>query len=217
MGNAYLTGSTASTNFPTVNPRQPANAGDYDAFVTKFNVAGSTLLYSTYHGGAGSDAASGIAVDSLGYAYTTGNTASTNFPTVDPLYPAYGGGTFDAFITKDQYLFPRVKITMSGTDYVDGQAVTATEFLFENPNAGQATVELAVWLEFSGLEPISIIKLGADGSFILPGNFSQELGPLTLFTVTSSLTRGRYAFNSRIADPVTNKFLSEDLNPFYIR
>src|SRR3989454_180590 len=50
-GNAYVTGITSSTNFPTVNPVQPANAGGSDAFVSKLNPAGSALVYSTYLGG----------------------------------------------------------------------------------------------------------------------------------------------------------------------
>ena len=54
-GNAYVTGVTASTNFPTLNAYQSAYGGNGDAFVTKFNASGSALLYSTYLGGSGSD------------------------------------------------------------------------------------------------------------------------------------------------------------------
>ena len=54
-GNAYVTGSTESTNFPTANPLQASNGGSSDAFVTKINAAGSALVYSTYLGGSGSD------------------------------------------------------------------------------------------------------------------------------------------------------------------
>ena len=71
-GNAYVTGSTCSTDFPTMNPLQPANGGGDDAFVTKLNPTGSALVYSTYLGGSGSDVGNGIAVDSSGNAYVTG-------------------------------------------------------------------------------------------------------------------------------------------------
>ena len=98
-GDAYVTGSTTSTNFPTMNPLQPANGGGYDAFVIKLNSTGSALVYSTYLGGSGSDSGTGIAVDSAGNAYVTGGTSSTNFPTFDPLQPANGGGG-DAFVSK---------------------------------------------------------------------------------------------------------------------
>ena len=50
-GNAYVTGITLSTNFPTANPFQATLAGSYDAFVTKLNAAGNALVYSTYLGG----------------------------------------------------------------------------------------------------------------------------------------------------------------------
>ena len=99
-GNAYITGTTSSTDFPTMNPLQPAYGGGlYDAFVAKLNPAGSALVYSTYLGGSGGDYGSGIAVDSSGTAYVTGQTYSTDFPTMNPLQPAYGGGG-DAFVAK---------------------------------------------------------------------------------------------------------------------
>ncbi len=98
-GNAYVTGFTNSANFPTKNPFQAALGGARDAFVAKLNAAGSALVYSTYVGGSGEDFGNGIAVDSSGNAYATGNTASTNFPTKNPLQAASGGGT-DAFVAK---------------------------------------------------------------------------------------------------------------------
>jgi hypothetical protein len=100
-GDAYVTGFTASTDFPTMNPLQPTFGGGYsDAFVTELNPAGSALVYSTYLGGSGNDYGQGIAVDSAGNAYVTGQTASTNFPTMNPLQPTYGGGQDDAFMSK---------------------------------------------------------------------------------------------------------------------
>ncbi len=89
-GNAYVTGYTASTNFPTVNPLQSTLlCGGIDScwepFVAKLNAAGSALVYSTYLGGSNGGQAYGIAVDSSGNAYVTGYTASTDFPTVNPI------------------------------------------------------------------------------------------------------------------------------------
>ena len=54
-GNAYVTGYTASTDFPTANPLQPVFSGSGDAFVTKLNASGTALVYSTYLGGGGVD------------------------------------------------------------------------------------------------------------------------------------------------------------------
>jgi hypothetical protein len=99
-GNAYVTGRTASTNFPTMNPLQPTyGGGTYDTFVAELNPTGSALVYSTYLGGSGDDGAYSIAVDSSGNAYVTGRTASTNFPTMNPLQPIFGG-IYDAFVAE---------------------------------------------------------------------------------------------------------------------
>ncbi len=105
-GNAYVTGQTNSTAFPGVaisdGSIQPHIGGGYDAFVTKINSAGSAILYSTFLGGAGDDVGTAIAVDAAGNAYVTGVTGSTTFPGVtgSSMQPAYGGGPFDAFVTK---------------------------------------------------------------------------------------------------------------------
>jgi len=104
-GDVYVTGQTASTTFPGVDGSalQSANGGgSHDAFVTKVNPAGTAILYSTFLGGSGNDGGLGIAVDSAGSAYVTGNTDSTAFPGVNggSLQPATGGGSSDGFVTK---------------------------------------------------------------------------------------------------------------------
>jgi hypothetical protein len=99
FGNAYVTGYTQSTNFPTVNPIQSGNTGNGDAFVAEVNPQATELIYSTYLGGSSADSGQGIAVDLGGNAYVVGYTYSANFPT----YNAYQGknaGGVDAFITK---------------------------------------------------------------------------------------------------------------------
>src|SRR5205814_8754446 len=82
-GNAYVTGGTGSTDFPTtIGAFQTTKGGGFrDAFVTKLNPTGSALVYSTYLGGSGDDYGYGIALDALGNAYVTGGTGSTDFPT----------------------------------------------------------------------------------------------------------------------------------------
>ncbi len=99
-GNAYIIGHTGSTNFPTTNPLQPANAGSNDVFVAKVNPAGSALVYSTYLGGSSDDDGVGIAVDSTGNAYVTGFTASTDFPMMNPLQSNPSVNGYDAFVAK---------------------------------------------------------------------------------------------------------------------
>jgi hypothetical protein len=104
-GNAYITGETASSNastvpFPLLSPLQPVFGGlPFDAFVTKLNPAGA-LVYSTYLGGNLSDVGASIAVDGSGNAYVTGQTSSSNFPPASPTQPAFGGGTFDGFVSE---------------------------------------------------------------------------------------------------------------------
>ncbi|TAN21797.1 MAG: DUF1573 domain-containing protein [Acidobacteria bacterium] len=100
-GAAYVTGFTNSTNFPTtaaVPPIQAANAGGYDAFVTKFAVGGAKLDYSTYLGGTGDDKAAAIAVDPQGEAFITGTTSSTDFPVSATAPQKTMAGKTDAFV-----------------------------------------------------------------------------------------------------------------------
>jgi hypothetical protein len=97
-GNAYVTGSTSSMDFPTVFPVEVLNSGSH-IFITKLNSAGSALVYSSYLGGSGFETGAGVAVDANGNAYVTGNTSSSNFPTVNPLQTSLRGFT-DAFVSK---------------------------------------------------------------------------------------------------------------------
>lgn len=100
-GNAYVTGTTTSTNFPTASAFQSTIGSTFtgDAFAAKFGTNGA-LAYSTYLGGNVSDVGYAIAVDSSGNAYITGLTGSSNFPTLNPIQPSNGGSTGDAFVTK---------------------------------------------------------------------------------------------------------------------
>jgi hypothetical protein len=104
-GNAYVTGSTSSTNFPVASATQASLAGGSgtDAFVSEINPAGSQLVFSTYLGGTGTEdnlGLGGIAVDSTGaFIYVTGNTSSSNFPLTSAEQQTSGGGV-DAFVVK---------------------------------------------------------------------------------------------------------------------
>ncbi len=108
-GDAYVTGSTQSTNFPvTAGAFQTIfGGGAENAFVTKLNPTGSALVYSTYLGGSGhlnGDRGYGIAIDASGDAYVTGYTCSTNFPVTagafQTTYGNVGGGLVNAFVTE---------------------------------------------------------------------------------------------------------------------
>jgi len=131
-GDAYVTGSTDSLDFPALNAFQSSNAGGTDAFVTKLDPAGA-LSYSTYLGGTSTDVGQGIAVDAAGSAYLTGSTLSVDFPTQNALQAASGGG-YDAFVTK---------LSPSGTSlvystYLGGSADENNPFLTNVNTAGIA-------------------------------------------------------------------------------
>ena len=132
-GNAYVTGSTGSVNFPTTpGAFQPVHGSYYwflwltlhpdpnlcpnpntclpaDAFITKLNPAGSALVYSTYLGGKDSDGGSSIAIDAEGNVHVTGGTASLNFPTtVDAFQHMLPGCCGSAFVAKINPSYPGV-------------------------------------------------------------------------------------------------------------
>jgi uncharacterized protein (TIGR03437 family) len=99
QGNAYVTGSAGSIDFPVKNPIQATQGGSGDAFLAKLNAAGSALIYSTYLGGNGIDAGSAVALDAAANAYVVGSTFSTNFPVKSALQAARGAQE-DAFVAK---------------------------------------------------------------------------------------------------------------------
>jgi len=170
-GNAYITGSSASTNFPTKTPLQAANAGNTDVFVAKLNNGGSALVYATYIGGAGDEQANGILVDSTGSAHVVGLTDSTDFPVQNAVYGASAGGT-DAFVLKlaangsalsySTYLGgsgvdigTSVAVDAAGNTYVSG-STASTDFATTSPL--QAT-------NGGGFDAFAA-KLTADGSAV---------------------------------------------------
>ncbi|WP_457600085.1 SBBP repeat-containing protein, partial [Hydrogenivirga sp.] len=116
-GNVYVTGETLSTNFPTQNPIYASGGGSYDAFVVKIDTTqsgGNSLLFSTYLGGSDQDFGYGIAVDSIGSVYVTGETQSTDFPTKDPYQPSMAGFN-DAFIAKISEPMSTLTVNKPGT------------------------------------------------------------------------------------------------------
>jgi len=102
--NAYVTGITISSDFPTTTgafqTTEPSTTGD-NGFVAAIKADGSAKIYSTYLGGSGTNDALAIAVDSAGEAYVTGDTNSSNFPVLNATQATLKGAT-DVFITKLQ-------------------------------------------------------------------------------------------------------------------
>ena len=176
-GQAYVTGSTASTNFPLLLPVRTTLGGAKTAFVLKLNATGNQLLYSTYLGGNNYDLGTAIAVDAAGGAYVAGDTLSTNFPVLGGFQAASGGGT-DVFVSKltpagalsySTYLGGAanehaggIAVDASGAAYVAG-GTTSTNF----PLAG------AIQATNHGAQDAFVTKLSANGAAL---SYSTYLG-----------------------------------------
>ncbi len=178
-GAAYVTGETGSSDFPLMNPIQGTLLGYNDAFITKLSPTGTAILYSTYLGGSGDDVGYGIAVDSSGTAYVTGRTHSIDFPLMNPIQGAFGGGFTDAFVTRvnpvgslllySTYLGGLdideafgIAVDNAGTAYVTGRT-DSIDFPLMNPIQGA----------LSGFKGAFIAKLNLTGTAIL---YSTYLG-----------------------------------------
>ncbi len=171
-GDAYVTGSTSSANFPTVHPFQAslrATPPSGNAFVAKLNAAGSALVYSTYLGGSKGDAGQAIVVDSAGDAYVAGATFSHDFPTQKPLQPnlneavtafATELGSTGQTLVYSTYLGGSshdaaygIALGPSGNAYVTGYT-DSTDFPTKNPSQGAN----------AGLEDVFVTELSSQAS-----------------------------------------------------
>jgi hypothetical protein len=102
--NVYISGATNSSSFAGVNgtSMQPSLNGSSDAFLTKINAAGTSIVWSTYIGGSGTESGYGCAVDTNGNVYHTGRTDSTDYPgmAAGAIDSTHNGGDGDAYIVK---------------------------------------------------------------------------------------------------------------------
>ncbi len=181
LGSAYVTGSTSSASFPTLNPL-PGFSGLYyvDAFVTKFSPDGRTVLYSTYLGGIeGDDSGFGIAVDDQGNAYVTGTAGAIDFPvTPGAFQPALTGES--AFVTKlapeGNALAYSTFLGGSGSDSGNAIAVDAagSAYVTGSTDSGDfPTSPGALQPALAGDRDAFVAKLDAAGSALL---YSTYLG-----------------------------------------
>ncbi|MHB8654557.1 MAG: beta strand repeat-containing protein [Terriglobia bacterium] len=179
-GNAYVTGYTSSGSFPLVNPIQSTLKSHWNVIVSKLNATGSALVYSTYLGGSGyADQGSGIAVDSWGNAYVTGDTESSDFPITLQAFQTTLNGPQNAFVAKlnaagsalaySTYLGGSgddagfgIALDSSGNAYVTG-AASSTNFPTLNP----------IQTANNGGKDAFVATLNASGSGVL---FSTYLG-----------------------------------------
>jgi len=196
-GNAYVTGSTSSTNFP-VQPSTGSTTyqaafggGASDAFVSKLAAAGRTLIWSTYLGGSGDDSGLGIAVDANQNTFVTGSTTSGNLNTVRPTQAANGGGT-DAFVGEFDvsgtaqlvtYLGgagadrgTAIALDVDGDPYVAGEAASdglATTGVFQAARKGLSDAFVA---HFTGVSTLALTAVATPNPV--------GIGNATAFTFT---------------------------------
>ena len=186
-GNVYVTGQTASLNFPvTSGSFQTANAGSDDVFVTKLDPTGTQLIYSTYLGGSAFDSGEGIAVDRSGAAYLTGTTCSNDFPTTPGAFQTAYAGTNgncelyggDAFIAKldagGSALAYSTYLGSSGSDIGYGIAINPSGNAYVAGLAGAAnfpTTAGAAQTRFGGGFDAFVSEVGPGGSSLAYSTF----------------------------------------------
>jgi RHS repeat-associated protein len=194
-----VAGTTASSNFPTTSAaiQSSFGGGSTDAFVTRLATDGTALSYSSYLGGSAADSAAGVAVDALGNAYAAGTTASSNFPTKNPIQGSNAGGTNDAWVTKISPI-PAAPVFTSVTGGVSAPAgqVTASQNV---TLSGTSDASATVTVSRSDLGVLGTTT--SDGS----GNWSYNYGGTTL-------AEGSYSFTAT----VTNGGLTSNPSPAYV-
>lgn len=176
---AYVTGSTASVDFPLDDEIQATLKGSGDAFVTKLTAAGDDVVYSTYLGGRSDETGTGIAVGAGGVAYITGFTSSNNFPTTPGALDVTYNGLTDAFVVKldsDGQLSYGTYVGTAGNDYAKdiaqngGRAYVAG---YTDSNAFPTTMNAFSPNYNGGAYDGFVFKLGTAGATLL---YSTYLG-----------------------------------------
>lgn len=184
-GNSYITGVTNSADYPTTpgalrTVKNPAPA-IVDAFVTKFNAAGSALLYSTFLGGTAVNSANAITVTPEGVAFVTGSTASTDFPVSSGAFtPTYPGGTTSAFAVQLNEAGSGINwgTYLGGTGTDEGRDIAFDSLgnayvTGSTASADFPTTAFAFSRTFSGAQDAFVTKLNATGSALV---YSTYLG-----------------------------------------
>jgi len=127
-GSIYVTGLTNSTDYPLLNPLQSAKAAGADVIISRLTPQGDALLFSSYLGGGNYDGATDVAVDGEGRAYLTGETKSTDFPTVNAYVINHSGGVSDAFVAclNADGASLAFSTYLGGSSYELGRAISVT-------------------------------------------------------------------------------------------
>ena len=120
-GNAVAVGYTSAPDFPVTNATQASLAGGYDAYVTRFNAAGTALLGSTFFGGSASDAANAVAYAPSDAICVVGQTQSVNLPLVNATQSILAGAQ-NAFLAVYSVPLTTAPVTPTGLTATPGNA-----------------------------------------------------------------------------------------------
>ena len=202
-GNAYVTGYTYSSNFPTVNAFQSklacTNTFYYNAnaFIAKIGPGGSNLVFSTYFGGTNFDEGKGIAVDTNGYIYVTGFTGSTNFPTTNYVLQMIGNDMVDGHILNRDTNQNRINLSYDA--FVSKLDPTGTNLVYSTLlGSTNNDVANAIAVDNTGAAYVT----GWSVSSNFPNTFGTNIDGLRSFVAT----------NTRSGFFATNVFLTKITN-----
>ena len=177
-GNAFITGQTYSTSFPTVNSIQSSckssNCYYGTGFVTEMNAAGSGLVFSTYLGGSYIDQAYGIALDSSANAYVAGEAGSTDFPAAHAFQGTFGGSYGDAFVSN-------IGLTPAAT-------ISPSTLAFSSQPVGTTGSPQTVTLTSNGTAPVHISAIAASGDFAQTNTCGSGSAAGSTCTITVTFT-----------------------------
>jgi len=181
QGNCLVASCTRSTDFPVLNAFQPSSGGRQDGVVFKLTGDLSTLIHSSYFGGAKHDACYSIKIDSSDNIVFAGGTASLNLPTTVGVWQtSYNGGKTDGFVSK---LDPT------------GTSITAVSYI------GTTNYDQVYFVEIDRNDNVFVLGQSQNGDFpVINSNFvidtsSQFIAKLdpTLATVLNSTVFGNGA------------------------
>ncbi len=100
--------------------------------------------------------------------------------------------------------------------YHVGDTVRATTLEIANLSSASIAVEFKVWLKTPGTAALALFRGGATGAFILPSNYSDDVGPKNMFTVSAGDAAGDYVLGCRFLDPASGELRAEDLRRFKV-
>src|SRR5437773_1523882 len=219
--NAYIAGA-AGVGLPTLKAMQPTLAGGTDAFVARLDPSGSTLVFSTYLGGGGDDAAIALSLDASANIYVAGTTRSTDFPQKNALSAQFGSAAsnfvaelnsdastlvYSTYFADAQTSITAASASATGTLYLAG-TTSSTSFPTVRPSLATRAVTIrngttptltaaftspAANATVSGTVSIGMSETGASGA---PITFTLTVDGGQVFTASGNAAAATFAWTT---------------------